>query len=63
MKAFGRFLPLPSRYQRGQRQLYSHMFPHLPSGDLAGRQIKHRRETQPCLAGRDIGNVGQSDMI
>src|SRR5262249_50999435 len=62
-QAGSRALSLDCHGERGDGQFGTHMLAHRPTHHLAGEQVEDHRQVEPALAGRDIGDIGQPDLI
>ena len=59
----GRTLPLDRHQQCRRGQLGAQMIAHRPADHLARCQIEHRGQVEPAFTGRDVGDVGQPDLV
>jgi hypothetical protein len=62
-QARSRASPLDGHSERGDGELGAHVVAHGPTDHLAGEEIEDHGQVEPPLAGRDVGNVGQPDLI
>ena len=56
-------LSLDGHGQRRDRQFLTQVVAHRPAHDLASEQVKYGGEVQPPLVGRNVGDVGQPDLV
>ena len=62
-QARARPLTLDGHHERRCRQLGVEMITQAPADDLAGVQVQDGRHVEPALAGCDVGQVCQSDLV
>ena len=55
--------PLDCHGQGGDGEFGAHMLAHRPADDFSGEQIEDHGQVEPALAGRDVGDVRQPDLI
>src|SRR4051794_31892056 len=62
-KTWPRTAPLDCHGQGGDGEFGTHMLAHRPTDDFSGEQIEDHGQVEPALAGRDIGDIRQPDLI
>ena len=58
-----RAAPLDRHGERGDGEFGAHVIAHRPADHLAGEQVEDHGQVEPAFAGRDVGDIGQPDLI
>src|SRR5205807_297529 len=62
-QACSRALPLDCHGERGDGEFGTHVIAHGPTNHLAAEQVEDYGQVEPALAGRNVGDIGQPDLI
>jgi len=62
-EAGSRASPLDCHDERGDGEFGTHVFAHGPANHLAGEQVEDHGQVEPALAGRNVGDIRQPDLI
>ena len=62
-EACSRAAPLDCHDERGDGEFGTHVLAHGPANHLAGEQVEDRGQVEPALAGRNVGDIRQLDLI
>jgi hypothetical protein len=62
-QACSRALPLDCHGERSDGEFGTHVIAHGPTNHLAGEQVEDHGQVEPALAGRNVGDIGQPDLI
>jgi len=62
-EARSRAAPLDCHDERGDGEFGTHMLAHGPANHLAGEQVEDHGKVEPALAGRNVGDVRQPNLI
>jgi hypothetical protein len=49
--------------ERGDGEFGTQVIAHRPADHFAGEQVEDHGQVEPALGGRDIGDIGQPDLI
>jgi hypothetical protein len=55
--------PLDCHDERGDGEFGTHVLAHRPTNHLAGAQVEDHGQVEPALAGRNVGDIRQPDLI
>jgi hypothetical protein len=56
-------LSLDGHLERIEGDLHVQRRAHAPADDVAGEEVEHGGQVQPAVAGRDVGEIGQPDLV
>jgi len=62
-EARSRAAPLDCHDERGDSEFGTHVLAHGPANHLAGEQVEDHGQVEPALAGRNVGDIRQPDLI
>jgi len=62
-QACSRMPPLDCHGERGDGEFGMQVLAHRPANHLAGEQVEDHGQIEPALAGRNVGDIGQPDLI